>query len=781
MSGHVLVLLLLALCALAAVARGESVRDPYEVLQVSRRASAAEIKRAHRQLVLKWHPDKQPDGADKDDAAERFMAVQSAFEILSDDAKRRNFDAFGHPDGPFARGAAGDDAYHGSDHYHEFARWARASSSSSQQQRFARPIESDTPTLSLDDWYAVLANSTDDVWLVQFYAEGFAASYAFANAWEATAQSLSYCVRAARVHHNDHTHLAGEAGLEHVPGIVAIVDQTVHVYGGDPSSRFQVSAWLTQVIPDVATRVNSAAERRAFDAAEADRVRLYFFTDSPHLSLAMRWAAFHYRRDVRVAVVARATCADFASLAREFGVASLPTLLLQRGQERVQKLAVTPKSLAATLDKARYQRVPVLRQHRLEPLCGSASARACIVFLQRGADTAKSLLTGGSSGTAAFAAAMATLSEQQRAVPSARGGAPLIVWLTEADEPAFVRHFAAEHQLIALRVGERQSAYVGGALGELRAMLLALSADGDALLRADTLSLAGRVADVTRVAALPSLSSDATWSDWAQRKARALYRWVAHTFGLSTIFTLLIVTYSFWGVCFGRRNQAHDDAMRELAAAEEALRATGILPSGRDWLIEARARVSRGERFDSFGQLEELVRTLKPAHSGPAFRAPGALSVDALLQLHQRGFQFCVVLLEREPALSPIAAEHHRFLTLKSMQCKAMYHTQFAIAQLNVHEHAGACLLLQALNESTRRPSATAAPARAASADGAQWDTLPKLMAVNIAQGAATFFRGPSVRSSLCSDWLEQLVRNRLNEVAQWVNIVEIVREASPS
>jgi len=66
-------------------------RDLYDVLGVPRTASADEIRRAHRRLVRELHPDvnKAPD------AAERFAEVQEAYEILSDQEKRKQYDQFG--------------------------------------------------------------------------------------------------------------------------------------------------------------------------------------------------------------------------------------------------------------------------------------------------------------------------------------------------------------------------------------------------------------------------------------------------------------------------------------------------------------------------------------------------------------------------------------------------------------------------------------------------------------------------------------------------------------
>lgn len=68
-------------------------RDYYEVLGVRREASVDDIKRAYRQLALKYHPDKNPG----DPAAEkRFKEGAEAYEVLSDDSKRQRYDRFGH-------------------------------------------------------------------------------------------------------------------------------------------------------------------------------------------------------------------------------------------------------------------------------------------------------------------------------------------------------------------------------------------------------------------------------------------------------------------------------------------------------------------------------------------------------------------------------------------------------------------------------------------------------------------------------------------------------------
>jgi DnaJ-class molecular chaperone len=102
-------------------------RDPYEVLGVNRKASAAEIKSAFRRLAKKLHPD-----ANKNDpkAAARFAELNAAHEILGDEAKRRAYDrgeidAQGKPkfhgfEG-FGAGTGPSAGYGGNSHHESFS------------------------------------------------------------------------------------------------------------------------------------------------------------------------------------------------------------------------------------------------------------------------------------------------------------------------------------------------------------------------------------------------------------------------------------------------------------------------------------------------------------------------------------------------------------------------------------------------------------------------------------------------------------------------------------
>jgi molecular chaperone DnaJ len=68
-------------------------RDYYEVLGVSRNSTKEEIKKAYRKLAMQFHPDRNP--GDKE-SEEKFKEAAEAYEILSHDDKRNNYDRFGH-------------------------------------------------------------------------------------------------------------------------------------------------------------------------------------------------------------------------------------------------------------------------------------------------------------------------------------------------------------------------------------------------------------------------------------------------------------------------------------------------------------------------------------------------------------------------------------------------------------------------------------------------------------------------------------------------------------
>ena len=83
-------------------------RDFYEILGVTKSASAEEIKKAYRKVAMQFHPDRNPGNAE---AEEKFKEAAEAYEILSDADKKSKYDRFGHA--AFGPGTQGGGAYGG--------------------------------------------------------------------------------------------------------------------------------------------------------------------------------------------------------------------------------------------------------------------------------------------------------------------------------------------------------------------------------------------------------------------------------------------------------------------------------------------------------------------------------------------------------------------------------------------------------------------------------------------------------------------------------------------
>ena len=84
-------------------------RDYYEVLGVSKNATADELKKAYRKKAIEYHPDRQQEKSDaeKKDAEEKFKEAAEAYDVLSNPDKRARYDQFGHNMGNMGGGFGG--------------------------------------------------------------------------------------------------------------------------------------------------------------------------------------------------------------------------------------------------------------------------------------------------------------------------------------------------------------------------------------------------------------------------------------------------------------------------------------------------------------------------------------------------------------------------------------------------------------------------------------------------------------------------------------------------
>ncbi|KPM49406.1 molecular chaperone DnaJ [Jiulongibacter sediminis] len=92
-------------------------RDYYEVLGVSKGASAEELKKAYRKLAIKYHPDKNPGDAE---AEKKFKEIAEAYSVLSDPQKKARYDQYGHAGMGGAGGFGGQGGFTMDDIFSQF-------------------------------------------------------------------------------------------------------------------------------------------------------------------------------------------------------------------------------------------------------------------------------------------------------------------------------------------------------------------------------------------------------------------------------------------------------------------------------------------------------------------------------------------------------------------------------------------------------------------------------------------------------------------------------------
>lgn len=71
--------------------------NPFEILEIGVEASETQIKKAYKKLALKYHPDRNPNNPQ---AKAKFMMLTKAYEALTDETAKKNWELYGNPDGP---------------------------------------------------------------------------------------------------------------------------------------------------------------------------------------------------------------------------------------------------------------------------------------------------------------------------------------------------------------------------------------------------------------------------------------------------------------------------------------------------------------------------------------------------------------------------------------------------------------------------------------------------------------------------------------------------------
>ncbi|NXH11250.1 DJC16 protein, partial [Bucco capensis] len=187
--------------------------DPYRVLGVGRGSSQADIKKAYKRLAREWHPDKNKDPG----AEDKFIQISKAYEILSNEEKRANFDRFGH--------AEGSQGYSQHQHFYEGFYF--------DESFFHFPFNSERRDSS-DEKYLlhfshyineIVPDSFKKPYLIKIISEACFSCMHIEPVWREVAQELEVLgVGIGVVHSGYELHLAHHLGAHSIPSILGLIN-----------------------------------------------------------------------------------------------------------------------------------------------------------------------------------------------------------------------------------------------------------------------------------------------------------------------------------------------------------------------------------------------------------------------------------------------------------------------------------------------------------------------------------------------------------------------------
>ncbi|GAB9472236.1 Dnaj protein [Globisporangium polare] len=275
-----ILLLVLALVAVQHASAMDASKDYYKVLGVKKDFSDRELKKAYRTLALKYHPDKVENEQDKEKAKEKFLEVSEAYEVLSDAAKKDEYDqarlhgggaggGFGGPGGfgggqqrgggrsseesmasftkmfenifghGFGGGGMGGSGGFGGGHQefqfdgmdgfgHGFPGGGRGGAP--QQLQALYPKDSPVRSLSKKKFPGKDANNE---WLVEFYSAQDQASHKFKDHYENIARDLSGKVKVGAVNCDKHKKFCASMKVKSYPTFVYVWKGKKTAYEGE--------------------------------------------------------------------------------------------------------------------------------------------------------------------------------------------------------------------------------------------------------------------------------------------------------------------------------------------------------------------------------------------------------------------------------------------------------------------------------------------------------------------------------------------------------------------
>lgn len=350
--------------------------DYYKILGVRRDATPKEIKDAYRKLSLKWHPDKNPNN--KEEAEQKFMDISKAYEVLSDEDKRRKYDQFGE-EGVFGNnmgGAGGPGGFGGFDPNEIFRTFFGGGGGGSQRfefnfgggggghqnfffhngagggggrhQNFGGPHGRPRKARQQSEFYdensgiemideefynsRIGNRNSDEVWVVEFYSPSCPHCREFVKQYTKLAKSYKNMMKFGAVDCASQRRLCGKLGVEGVPRVDMVGPKGKRTtYSGDRTVK-HMDKWVSTNMPsEIKSLTKDNLDKYVVSTMTQPRVLL--FTEKREQGALFKSLSNHFKGRIAFATVHPTE----KSIMEMFGVERVPTIYVTTGGNTLEQ------------------------------------------------------------------------------------------------------------------------------------------------------------------------------------------------------------------------------------------------------------------------------------------------------------------------------------------------------------------------------------------------------------------------------------------------------------
>ncbi|XP_071946115.1 dnaJ homolog subfamily C member 16-like [Antedon mediterranea] len=369
------------------IAAAEETPNPYNVLGVRRTASLKDIKRAYKSLAREWHPDKNDDP----DAENKFVAISKAYEILSDEEKRRQYDDHGYV----------DDRQQAQQHHNPFQGFNGFSNGFNFKFDFSggghrRQQNKNSPRIKYHMFHdTVLPESRKKVYMFLVTGQMCFHCYRVEGIWEENVHELQKAGVGIGTVYGDHDRqLVRALGVNSYPSIVGVIDETIYHFGSQTVIDINsLKAFAMNMFPTTTIEKVDDDNYKSFLAGYSDnRPRTLLFSRKASPSLLYLMTAYEFRD--KMAFGFASFKSQVNTMRRHYDVDSTCLMVFKEDTEqytaRLESAMLQRDSMRDIIIENQYLYAPRLTSQQVfDDLCpvspSKRTRRICVIlFTQKG-------------------------------------------------------------------------------------------------------------------------------------------------------------------------------------------------------------------------------------------------------------------------------------------------------------------------------------------------------------------------------------------------------------